>query len=64
MKWKWMREERNADSSTPHFKLGFLKLAKRAYAHGADKQIAIKALHRVSHCCETLVQKNVMHTRL
>ena len=25
-----MREERNADSSTPHFKLGFLNLTKRA----------------------------------
>ena len=30
---KWMHKERNANSGTPHFKLGFVKLAKRACAH-------------------------------
>ena len=45
---KWMREECNADSGTPHFKLGVLKLAKRANAHRADKRIAISTLRRVS----------------
>ena len=38
---KWMREGRNADSSTPHIKLGFPNLAKRANAHHADKHTAI-----------------------
>ena len=33
----WMREERNADSSTPHFKLGFLNLTKCANGYRADK---------------------------
>ena len=47
---KWMREERNADSSTEHFKLGFLNLAKRANAHRADKNTAIKALVNPKEC--------------
>ena len=61
---KWMREERNADSSTEHFKLGFLNLAKRANAHRADKNTAITALRRVSDVCETLVQKCDAHKAL
>ena len=39
----WMREERNADSSTPHFKLGFLNLTKRANGYRADKRNAVDA---------------------
>ena len=54
---KWMREQRNADSGTPHFKLGFLKLAKHADAHRADKHSAVRVLRHVSNVCETLVQK-------
>ena len=33
----WMREERNADSSTPHFKLRFMNLTKCANGYRADK---------------------------
>ena len=60
----WMRQERNAKSSTEHFKLRFLKLAKRANAHRADKNTTITALRRVSHVCETVVQKCDAHQAL
>ena len=58
---KWMHEKSNADSGTDHFKLGFLNLAKRANAHCADKNTAIKALRHVLDVCETSVQ-SAMHT--
>ena len=58
---KWMREERNADSSMEHFQLGFLNSAKRANVHRADKNTAIKALCRVSDVCEALLQKCHAH---
>ena len=61
---KWMREERHADLGTPLFKLGFLKLAKRADAHRADKHSAVRVLHHVSNVCETLVQKCDAHKAL
>ena len=61
---EWMCEECNAVSSTPHFKLGFMNLAKRAYTHHADKHSAIKGLHRVSGVRETLVQKCDAHKAL
>ena len=61
---KWMREERNADSGTPHFKLGFLKLAKRADAHCANKHSAVRVLRHVSNVCETLVLKCDAHKAL
>ena len=53
-------EERNADSGDPHFKLGFVKLAKHVDAHRANKRSAPQVLRsvlcRVSDACETLVQ--------
>ena len=60
----WMREERNADSSTPHFKLGFLNLTKRANGYRADKRNAVQVLQRVSDVCQTLVQKCDAHKAL
>ena len=60
----WMREERNADSSTPHFKLGFLNLTKRANGYRADKRNAVQVLQRVSDICQTLVQKCDAHKTL
>ena len=59
-----MREERNADSSMPHFKLGFLNLTKRANGYRADKRNAVQVLQRVSDVCETLVQKCDAHKAL
>ena len=60
----WMRKERNADSSTPHFKLGFLNLTKRANGYRADKRNAVQVLQRVSDVCQTLVQKCDAHKAL
>ena len=49
---KWMREERTADSSTEHWKLGFLKLSERAAGHRAEKQAVVEELRRVSNVCQ------------
>ena len=54
---KFMHEERTADSSTKHWKLGFLKLSERAARHRAEKRAVVKELRRVSDVCQTLVQK-------
>ena len=44
----WMREERNADSSTPHFKLGFLKLHQQQQQQQQQQQ---KASEKET-CCQ------------
>ena len=57
----WMREERNADSSTPHIKLGFLNLTKCANGYRVDKRNVVQVLQWVSDVCQTLVQKCDAH---
>ena len=41
---KWMREERTADSSTEHWKLGFLQLSERATGHRVEKRAVFREL--------------------
>ena len=55
---------RNATLIPARNKLGFLNMAKRANAHCANKNTAIKALRRVSDVCQTLVQKCDAHKAL
>ena len=62
--FKWMREERTTDSSTEHWKVGFLKLSERAPGHLAEKRVVVRELRRVSDVCQTLVQKRDAHKAL
>ena len=61
---KWMREERIADSSAEHWKLGFLKLSECAAGRRAEKRAVVRELRRVSNVCQTLVQKCDAHKAL
>ena len=50
-----------ADSSTEHWKLGFLKLSERATGHRAQKRADVRELRRVSDVCQTLLHKCDVH---